>query len=324
MPYSDAVLRRAKARLAQAKADREQENAEHLAKAYAEHPRLAEIDRRLRATAAQAVAAGFRRGEDPTVTVAALREENLELQREREWILSDYEEGYLDNAPVCTACGGSGYVGAVMCSCLQELCRQEQKRELTSLFITGQEQFRNFKLDYYPDQADPDFGVSPRQMMELIYNRCLHYAQDFGPASGSMLFTGGPGLGKTFLSACIARLVADSGFSVVYDTAIRLFSGFEDAKFGENTAENRTKAQKYLDCDLLIIDDLGTEMTTQFTVSALYTVVNTRLQTGRATIISTNLKPEALHDRYSPQIASRVLGVYQIMQFLGTDIRQRR
>ncbi len=323
MAYSESVLRRARQRLAQAKASREAENSRHRAEAYAEIPRLAEIDRQLSSTVAQAVALSFRRGEDPAQAIAALREENLALQREREWLTADLEEGYLDDSPICPHCGGSGYVGAQMCECLRELCRQEQKKELTSLLSAGNARFDQFRLDLYPDSYQEEYGCSPRQMMRLILGRCQRYCLSFGPDSGNMLFTGGPGLGKTFLSACIARAVADGGHSVVYETAIAMFAAFEAAKFGDYSQESSSRTEKYLLCDLLIIDDLGSEMTTQFTQSVLYQVVNTRLMDGKATIISTNLTRDQLPTRYSPAICSRLLGMYQFMQFLGKDLRQK-
>ena len=119
MAYSEQVLHRARARLEQAKAEREQENAAHRADAYARYPRLAEIDNELRRTMAELMAAALQRGEDPSQAVAAVREKNLALQRERSWILEagDFEDGYLDDTPVCAKCGGRGYVGAQMCSC---------------------------------------------------------------------------------------------------------------------------------------------------------------------------------------------------------------
>lgn len=323
MAYSEAVLTRARARLAQARAEREQENARHLQQAYARYPRLEAIDRQLSATVAQAVAVSFRRGEDPAAAIEALKMQNLSLQQERAQILARFEEGYLDDGPICTRCGGTGYVGAQMCECLRELCRQEQKKELTSLLSTGNARFENFRLDVYPDTYSEEYGCSPRQMMQLILNRCRRYSAGFSPDSGNMLFTGAPGLGKTFLSACIARAVADRGASVVYDTAIRMFAEFEAAKFGDRGGEQEDRTQKYLCADLLIMDDLGSEMTTQFTMSVLYTVINTRLMEGRATIISTNLTREQLAARYSPAICSRILGLYQFMQFLGDDLRQR-
>ena len=154
-------------------------------------------------------------------------------------------------------------------------------------------------------------------------NRRIFFQYNFSLSSGSLLFSGATGLGKTFLSACIARQVAENGYSVVYETAIRLFADFESEKFGPPLEEPRSRTNKYLNCDLLIIDDLGTEMTTQFTISALYTVINTRLMENRPTIISTNLADTEIEGRYSPQIASRLIGTYRLIQFAGEDIRRR-
>lgn len=321
MAYTQSVLHAARRRLAEARAEREAENARNLARAYERFPRLAEIDRQLSSTVAQAVAVSFRRGEDPAEAVARLRDQNLALQRERAELVSRLEVGFLDDSPICPKCGGSGYVGEQMCECLRELCRQEQKKELTSLLSTGHARFDQFRLDVYPDEYIGEYGCSARSMMRLILSRCQRYAANFGPGAESMLFTGGPGLGKTFLSACIARSVADGGHSVVYETAIRLFGDFESAKFGDYSEENQSRTEKYLRCDLLIMDDLGSEMVTQFSQSALYTVVNTRLMENRPTIISTNLTPEGLQARYTPAICSRILGGYRLMQFLGKDLR---
>ena len=322
MAYSEAVLRRAQARLAQEKADCEAESTARIETIYTRLPRLREIDRAMRQSISKAVSAAFRRGSDPTEAIRAIKEENLALQREREWILeaNDLDEAALEPSVICPKCGGSGYTGAVMCECLQELCRQEQKKELSSL-LGGKESFDAFRLEYYPVEIDPSFGVSPRQLMQLNFQECRRYAREFSRRSPSLLFTGGPGLGKTYLSACIARTVADSGFSVVYDTAGKLFSDFEAVKFGGDRSD---LTNKYLQCDLLIIDDLGTEMTTQFTQSVLYQVINTRLMENKPVILSTNLNDEGLRQRYTPSIVSRLLGAYQVFQFLGRDIRQLR
>ena len=320
MAYSEAVLHRARERLLQEKNLYEAETAARRAQVLQAYPRLREIDQALRQSVAGAVAAAFRKGEDTTAAIAALKEKNLALQREREWILASAEldESVLDPPPFCPHCGGSGYVGSSMCECLRELCRQEQKKELSSL-LGGKESFDGFRLDLYPTEPDPNLGVSPRQLMERTFRRCHRYAREFGAGAPSLLFTGGPGLGKTFLSACIARAVADNGFSVVYDTAGKLFSDFEAVKFGGNQQD---LTRKYLQCDLLIIDDLGTEMTTQFTQSVLYRVLNDRLLENRPVIVSTNLSDQALRQRYSAPIASRLLGAFEVCLFLGQDIRQ--
>ena len=213
MAYSTEVLRRARARLAMAKEDRESENREHLQIAYAQVPRLQEIDRQLRATMAMAAQAAFLQGEDPTELLDRAKWENLALQQERaELVALHFEEGYLDESPICPICGGNGYVGSAMCECLRELCRQEQKKELTFLSV-GRENFDQFRLDYYPERDNI------RAIMEKTYQACRRYATAFSEKSPNLLFSGDTGLGKTFLSACIARTVADNGYSVMYESA---------------------------------------------------------------------------------------------------------
>ena len=312
MAYSTEVVRRARARLSQAKADRESENREHLQRAYNTVPRLAEIDKQLRVTMASAIGAVFSAGGDVQAAVNEAKEKNLALQAERENLVNEYfEEGFLDDSPICDVCGGSGYIGSNMCECLRELCRQEQKKELTFLNV-GRETFDQFRLDYYPDRIDP----------KRTLQTCRRYAYSFSEKSGNLLFSGDTGLGKTFLSACIARTVADNGYSVVYESAGHLFSKLERAKFGGDE-EARADAEKYTACDLLIIDDLGTEMGGQFVTSALYTLINDRLLSRKSTII-TNLDVESLSHRYSPQIVSRLRGDYTRVAFLGDDIRVKK
>ena len=314
MAYSAEVLSRARARLAMAKEDRESENREHTQIAYARVPRLREIDRLMRGTMAKAAQAAFIQGEDAAELLDQARRENLSLQQERtELIALHFEEGYLDDSPICENCGGSGYVGSQMCECLRELCRQEQKKELTFLSV-GRESFDQFRLDYYPERDNI------RAIMEKTYQACRRYAMGFSEKSPSLLFSGDTGLGKTFLSACIARTVADNGYSVMYETAGHLFANLERAKFsGDEQA--RREGEKYLQCDLLIVDDLGTEMPGQFTTSALYGLINDRLLAGKPTIISTNLTSDEFAQRYNRQIASRLRGSYVRMPFLGEDIR---
>ena len=324
MGYSAQVLQRARARLAAAKADRESENQQHLAEGYARVPRLREIDRQLRLTMAMAAQAVFASGGDVQAALNEAKEKNLALQREREALVRMYfEEGYLDDSPICDRCGGSGYVGSAMCECLTELCRQEQKKELTIL-SAGKENFSQFRLDYYPDHFDAKIGTSARTLMEKNFKVCRSYAAQFSMASGNLLFNGGTGLGKTFLSACIARTVADRGYSVVYESAGHLFSKLERAKFsGDENA--REEVKKYYECDLLIVDDLGTEMPGQFTTATLYGLLNDRLLAAKPMIISTNLNVmEELPRRYSPQIVSRLQGSFRLIPFVGEDIRVKK
>ena len=317
MGYSMEVMQRARARLAAAKADRESENRQHLDEAYRKIPRLQEIDRQLRMTMAMAAQAAFIQGSDGVSAMEEVKRKNLALQQERQQLVHLYfEDGFLDDSPICERCGGNGYVGASMCECLAELCRQEQKKELTFLNV-GREHFDQFRLDYYPERDNI------RTLMEMVYNTCRRYAYGFTEKSGNLLFSGDTGLGKTFLSACIARTVADRGYSVVYESAGHLFSKLERAKF-YGDEEARAEVKKYTACDLLIIDDLGTEMPGQFVTSALYNLVNDRLLAGKAMIISTNLNSDDLIKRYSAQIASRLRGSFVRLAFLGEDIRIKK
>jgi len=320
MAYSKEVLHRAEARLEQARRQNELDCERRISAIYEKLPRLAEIDRELRKTSAKVYAAAFRESESPEQAMQKLKEENLSLQRERDWILEseNIDPEDLEREPVCRLCGGSG-CGK---STLQELCRQEQKKVLLQSFGTGKESFEKFRLDVYPDRLDPKLGISPRALMKRVYESAVSYARTFSTASESLLFMGATGLGKTLLSGCIARAVADRGYSVCYVSAGKLFSDFETEKF--RLKEDGALTGEYLQTDLLIIDDLGTEMTTQFTVSALYQIVNGRLLSGKPTIVSTNLPDTELEARYSAQIASRLLGAYTLYQFCGTDVRLLR
>ena len=321
MGYSAEVVRRARQRLAEAKEDRESENRQHLAAAYEQVPRLREIDRQLRMTMAHAARAAFQAGSDGQRELAQARQENLALQQERQRLAEEFfEEGYLDDIPICDKCGGSGYIGSTMCECLRELCRQEQKKEV-SILSGSRDSFSHFRLDYYPDRIDPTYGVSPRTIMEKNLKDCKNYAVFFSEKSDNLLLSGNPGLGKTFLSACIARTVADRGYSVAYETAGHLFTKMERAKFANDEA-CRQETEGYTQCDLLILDDLGTEMPGQFTNVALYGLINDRLLLGKPTIISTNLTTDDIAKRYTPQIASRLRGSYRRVPFVGDDIRQ--
>lgn len=327
MSYDPNVLRRAVDRLEGERLARSDRLARLKARAYFEQPRLARLDRELQGTMARLAAQALRRGESSAEAVRAIRDENLDLQREREVLLGamGLPADALDDKPACAACGDTGWQGAKMCGCLKKLCTEEQIRELSKLLDLGEQSFDAFRLDYYSQTPWPGRGTSPRENMEFVHEVCLSYARKFGKFPIKNLFLSGePGLGKTFLSACIARTVSEEGHSVVYDTAGNVFAQFEAKKFQRDSAdgrEARDETRRYLNCDLLILDDLGSELTTQFTQSALYELVNTRLVGGRHTVISSNLSMEEAARRYSPQIASRLEGEYHILHFFGDDIR---
>ena len=323
MAYDGKIMRRALQRFEDDKAQRENRFEERRENIFRRQPRLRQIDMELRSTMSRIIANALRRGTDPRPAVECLRDENLSLQREKRDLLMamNLPEDALDAKPACVFCGDSGYRGGAVCRCLKQYYAQEQQKELSRMLDLGNQSFDTFSLDWYPDRYDSNIGCSPREHMEIIYDACAGYAHQFGRKPANLLLFGAPGLGKTFLSAAIAREVSGEGYSVVYDTAAHIFERFEMQKFGrEEGAES--DVERILSCDLLILDDLGTEMTTAFVQSALYQIINTRLMERKSTILSTNLMPGEIARRYSAQIASRIEGEYQLLPFFGEDIRK--
>ena len=318
MSYSKEVLSRARAILAQQKADRESENAARLHAAYARIPRLKEIDMALIGTMAQAAQAAFLQGTDGKAALEQVREKNLQLQQERKNLVQKLEPGFLTEEPICPHCGGNGYVGAEMCQCLRALCVAEQRKEMGAAFQNAG--FESFLLDYYSDAVNPQLKVSPRFIMERTLDSCRRYARGFTMDSGNLLLSGGTGLGKTHLALAIGAAVGEQGYTVCYETAASLFGKLEKAKFTPSEENNR-EAEKLETCDLLILDDLGTELPGQFVTAALYGLLNARLLARRPMVITTNLNVEEAGKRYSPQIASRLYGEFKLLTFLGSDIR---
>ena len=324
MAYDGKVMRQALQRFEEDRRAREERDRERRESVFRRSPRLREIEMELRSTMGRLVTAAFRRGVDPAGEIAGLRRENLRLQWERQSLLNELglPEDCLEEKPACALCGDTGYREGRVCRCLRGYYAREQQRELSRMLDLGTQSFETFSLDWYSEEHNPALGISARENMDWVYRSCKKYAENFGPGSGSLLLTGKPGLGKTFLSAAIAREVSGEGWSVVYDTAAHIFDRFESRKFGREEGDGGGDVERVLNCDLLILDDLGTELTTAFVQSALYHIVNTRLIERRSTILSTNLMPSELAQRYSPQAASRIEGEYQLLPFVGEDIRR--
>ena len=323
MAYDSKILRRATARYDEDKQRRSEQFRARQRYCYGREPRLEEIDRELSQTMAKIIASGFRRGADPRSAIAALKEENLKLQRERGELLVSlgYPADYLIDQPACKLCNDTGWKDGAMCRCLRDYYAREQIAELSQLLDLGHQSFETFNFDFYSRVPDIEQGISPYQRMEKNFDACRDYANEFSPRSGNLLLSGDPGLGKTFLSASIARVMSDSGHSVVYDTATHIFERMEAQKFRRD-ADEEDDTQRYFKCDLLILDDLGTEMMSSFVQSALYQLINPRLLENRKTIISSNLNPEELGKRYGAAILSRLEGEYRILPFFGDDIRK--
>ncbi len=289
--------------------------------AYQRAPELRDIDDRLRALIGELVSAAMGgEGRAPE----EIHRESLELHARRAELLVEHglPTDWLDGAWACPKCRDTGSVEGHTCACVLKLYEEERARDLSALLKLGEESFETFDLSYYSDKPD-ETGAVPRKQMDEVFGFCRDYANNFGKNSVNLLFRGGTGLGKTFLSACIARVVSEKGFSVVYETVVDAMAAYEDQRF-RGSAEAEEKIRRLQTCDLLILDDLGTEMVRDFTRSALYTLINARLLSGKQTIVSTNLTPEELENTYTPQITSRLQGEYQDLPFVGQDIRRLR
>ena len=321
MAYDGKILRRACQKFEEDRQQRQERFQSRRESIFLRQPRLRQIEGELRAPMSRIIASALRRGTDPLPAVEVLREENLGLQEEKRRLLAQMglPEDALEEKPACPLCGDSGYRGGQVCRCLRKYYAREQQKELSRMLDLGSQSFDTFDTDWYSDQRAPGKTKSAREHMEWVYDTCVEYAHNFGKKPANLLLFGRPGLGKTHLSAAIAREVSGKGFSVVYDTAGHIFERFEAQKFGRDEAER--DVERVLNCDLLILDDLGTEMVTSFVQSALYQIINGRLLEKKSTIVSTNLMPEAIAQRYSGQIASRIEGEYQLLPFVGEDIR---
>ncbi|MGE4548023.1 MAG: ATP-binding protein [Intestinibacillus sp.] len=324
MAYDKEILSETLRELETERAERERELSERRAEVYEQVPRIRVIDDTLRGAAASVVRAALESGDDPTEAVARLRDRNLSLQRERTSLLiqNGFAADYLSLRPSCPVCADLGYIGTRPCECLKARYARRLTERLSTILPIADQNFESFRFDCYSEMPDARMGISPRENMDYNFDQCSEYARHFNEHSGNLLLYGSAGLGKTFLSTCIAKVVAERGFSVAYDTAIAILGHFETEKFGGFNAENAARQiHKYKNADLLIIDDLGAELTTAFTVSALYGLLNHRLMVRRPMIVNTNLLPGELEKRYSPAIASRILGEFTQLRFFGEDIR---
>ncbi len=252
--------------------------------------------------------------------IKEISEKNLQAQQViRDTLKSaGLPEDYLKEKYYCDECKDTGFVEGKMCTCLKTTMRQMTYNALCDKVPLEKFRFDNFTLEKYPRTPD-DEGVIPANRMKSYSEYCKNYADDFDEKSGNIIMMGNTGLGKTHLSLAIAGEAAKKGYSVIYGSAQNLLSNIENEKFGRSQGVGAE--QSILDCDLLIIDDLGAEFSTQFTVSAVYNIINSRLLSSKPTIISTNMTMDEIEERYTQRVASRILGNFIMMNFKGRDVR---
>lgn len=263
--------------------------------------------------------------EKAAIFIETQKEKNLSAQREIKELLIKHNKpaDWLEVHYRCPICSDTGFNENKLCSCFTELLKKKAFDEASKKSPLKFCRFDDFKLDYYPTETNKEYGCSSRERMESILAFCKGYADDFDTSSQSILMLGETGLGKTHLSLSIAGEVIEKGFNVVYNSAQNIFTELNKEHFGRSDLSFGYEAM-LLDCELLVIDDLGAEFATQFTNAALYNIINTRINYSLPTIINTNLSLKELEEKYTRRISSRIIGEYAVLDFFGYDVRQLR
>ena len=284
---------------------------------YLKIPRVRAIDKMLSGTALEIMSAVASGKDTASSALEKIKARNDELVAERDALLKEagYPASYTDVHYECSRCDDSGYVDGKMCDCMKRALVMAGYESSGLGRLIAKQSFDNFSLDYYKVCG------ANYDNMKMYYESLRAFAQGFSEGtSKNFLLIGGTGLGKTHISTAVAKTVIEKGFDVLYVSAIDMFSDFEKKQFGGG--EDNT--QRYFECDLLIIDDLGTELTNQFTVSCLYNVINSRINTSRSTFINTNLSKREIEAKYAERITSRLFGEYYPLLFSGVDIRKQK
>ena len=231
-----------------------------------------------------------------------------------------------DLTPVyeCPDCQDTGYIGNQRCHCFKQAAINLIYTQSNIKSILENENFNTLTLDYYSDTPiDPSTGRSPLDNAKLAVAACHSFIERFDCSFENLFFYGCTGVGKTFLSNCVAKALMDSGHSVLYFTSFQLFNILEESKFHQD-ADARQQEEDLFTCDLLIIDDLGAELTNSFSVSQLFLCLNERLLHKKSTIISSNLDLDKLFDTYSERNFSRIISNYTLLKLTGADIRLQK
>lgn len=278
---------------------------------YEKSPEIAKIDAALRLTGPQIfriTCAGENVGEE----VNKLRKSSETLRSDRTEILlaMGYPPDYTDIKYTCTKCSDTGYTENGMCECMRKRLVKASFETSGLGYLAKKQSFDNFDISYYGNNIE---------YMRTLLNKLKEFADTFSRDSDSLLLVGGTGLGKTHLATSVAKVVMENGHEVFYESVPNVISDFEYEKFKGGAAGEKTS--RYFSAELLILDDLGTETITQFSVSCIYNVVNTRINRHLPTIISTNFDSDSLYEAYDSRLVSRLIGEYTSYSFVGTDIR---
>lgn len=327
MGYSSSVYKAASDTLHERRLNAEKAAERRKEEVYKRFPRVKELEKQISMggiKTARAVLAGG----DVEEAVSKLRDQNLAMQAEVKRILTDngYPANYFEPKYFCKKCEDKGYYDingkTVRCSCMKSALVTCACAELNRYAPLSLSTFESFDLEYYDKSINSKVKTSPYEHMSKVFRFCQNYADNFSKNSESILMSGETGLGKTHLSLAIANEVIKKGYGVVYASAPPIISKLEKEYFSSD--KDDSLFSMLADCDLLIIDDLGTEFYSQFAVSQFYNLFNSRMLSNKPIIINTNLTITELKEKYTDRFVSRICGNARQLDFLGRDIRIRR
>ncbi|MGH4119098.1 ATP-binding protein [Clostridium sp.] len=286
------------------------------------HPEIIEIDQKIGKLCIELSISAMKSIYNRDEYLHTLREKIMDLRMKKSELLvsNGFDMDYLNLHYKCNKCRDTGFIGNAKCSCF--------KQKVIDVYYTGSElknmlkthNFDNFKLDFYPSKKSDLESESPKKNIEKILSKSMSFVKNFDTSDENLLFYGGPGTGKTFLSHCITKELMDKGSFVVYRTAEELIKGLKEIRFNGDTSLE----EMLINCDLLIIDDLGTEQISDFTKMEMFNLLNTKLLKQKKMLVSTNLTLGNLANTYSERITSRLLGNFTACKFFCEDIRIKK
>lgn len=293
---------------------------EHQREIYEKFPKIKEIDNKI-AHMGFEIASSIFKGVDIQSFIVEQKKRITDLKIEKSEILNQnrYPVDYLELKYQCSKCKDTAYIGNLKCNCFKQKIINKYYAQSNLKDIVNKENFDTFDISFYSTVKNVSENISPRENMQEIFTHCISVAKNFDTIKESLFFYGNPGLGKTFLSNCIAKDLLDAGKVVIYQTSANLLETMRSLKFDEGVSKEQI--EDLMNSDLLIIDDLGTEYSNAFSHAELFNIINTRILNGKNMIISTNYALNDFLSFYPERITSRIIGNFKMYKFIGDDIR---
>ncbi len=324
MNIDSEALRELKEQLSRERAEREQNAVNEKNRIYALYPEIEEVDKEISLTALKTAYKITETGRTVEDVASEMVNTLNNLKAKKKEYLRKYgiSEDYAKPKYACEECSDTGFSDGKMCICLKKKIAEYVYSKSTISLLNKDDTFDKFNLAYYSSDVNPEIGVSPRMAANAAYIACRNFCDNFEGEKKSLYIYGPTGVGKTFVTSCITNYLIEKGIAVLYHSAYRLFSFVDDYKFNRVPRDNyKADYDLIYDADLLIIDDLGTEFINSNSQAVLFDILNTRYQTGKKTVISTNLSLAEIDGVYSERISSRIAGNYITLNLFGEDIR---